>query len=102
MPSETVLVLCVLFESVSVLFVLLGIPVMRRARARSARAGASDVAAGQDLIAIGISLASLAFWFLLVSTPPAVFAFACSGWLLVGTTGILLHGTLVVNRGRTA
>lgn len=103
MSSDTIATLCVLFESVAVMFVLLGMQLVNLTRTRAAprpsslSPGLINVAAGTDLIAIGVTLASLALTFWFLGAPPAVFGFACSGWLLLGTTGILLHGTAVMS-----
>jgi hypothetical protein len=107
--NATLLMLCLLFESASLLFIGLGVPLLRSrspangyespSMMRDAAAWrAVGTATGLDLIAIGATLAPLAFVLWLTSTRPAVFAMTCSGWLLCGATGILLHAMVLMAR----
>ncbi|HKP60516.1 MAG TPA: hypothetical protein VJV78_27505 [Polyangiales bacterium] len=110
--AATSFVLLFVFQCAAVLFIALGVPLLRGLRAgwsgyqspsmlRDAVAWHMvDTATGKDLIAIGATLAPLALVLWLSSVQTAVFALACAGWLAVGATGILLHGIVLMARYR--
>lgn len=102
--DSTLALLCLVFESTALMFVVLGVPLLRLKWSYSSRESRATLqheswssvgpAAGLDMIAIGATLAPLSLVLWLMSTGPASYALACSGWLLVGVTGILFHGVL--------
>jgi hypothetical protein len=112
MPSSTLTVLFTVFECVALLFIVLGVPLMRAktslnipsrfqsmTMARdSAEWRAVNAAAGRDLVVIGVTLASLAPLMLLAGARLDVFALAGCGWLALGATGILAHVILMMER----
>ncbi|HKU42176.1 MAG TPA: hypothetical protein VJR89_28655 [Polyangiales bacterium] len=109
--TATSLMLCVLFQSAAVLFVALGIPLRSHLRVTTSHGYQSpsmareheawhaiNAAIGRDLIAIGVTLAPLAFLLWLNSTRPDVFALTGAGWLAVGATWILFHVIALMTR----
>lgn len=112
--AATIEMLFVLFQSVAAVIVVLGIPLLHsRLRVHDAHGYQSpsmlrdaaawraiSAATGRDLIAIGVTLALFALMLWLTSVSPASFALACSGWILLGATGILLHGIALTAQHR--
>jgi hypothetical protein len=112
--AATIEMLFVLFQSAAAVIVVLGIPLLHsRLRVHStygyqspsmqrdaAAWRAISAATGRDLIATGVTLALFALLLWLTSAQPASFALACSGWILLGATGILLHGIVLLARHR--
>jgi hypothetical protein len=112
MASPTLIVLFTVFECVALLFVALGVPLMRAKASlnipsrfqsltmarESAEWRAVNAAAGRDLVAIGVTLASLTPLMWLVGVRLDVFALAGCGWLALGATGILAHGIVMMAR----
>src|SRR3954454_1324983 len=103
MATATLITLFTVFECTALLFIVLGVPLtLRSARlnmpsrfqSRSMKTDAAEwravnLAAGRDLIIIGLTLAPLAFALWWTRTPLEVFALAGCGWLALGATGIL-------------
>ena len=93
--SSTPSILFAAFESAAVVFILLGLALLRRKLARNdiyARWSspsmlreasvwrAINAATGRDFIAIGATLSALAVGLWIMSSRPEVFALACAGW----------------------
>lgn len=112
MPSATLITLFAVFQCTALLFVVLGLPLMRRTarlnipgrfvshsmESDSAEWRAVNAAVGRDLVFLGTSLAALAVAMLWTRPSPEVFALAGCGWLSLGATGILLHLILMLSR----
>jgi hypothetical protein len=112
MASPTLIVLFTVFECVALLFIVLGVPLMSAKASlnvpsrfqsismarESAEWRAVNAAAGRDLVAIGVTLATIAPLMLLAGARLDVFALAGCGWLALGATGILAHGIVMMAR----
>jgi hypothetical protein len=112
MAMATQITLFTVFVCTALLFVVLGLPLMRRTARLNlpgrfmSRSMENDwaewreinAAAGRDLVIIGLTLASLALLMLWMRPPPEVFALAGCGWLALGATGILVHGYLMMSQ----
>jgi hypothetical protein len=108
----TTIEMFVLFQCTAVVFLVLGIPLLlSKLRVHESRTyqtpsmlqeaaawRAISAATGRDLIAIGVTLALLASLLWFASAKATVFALACSGWLLLGATGLLLHGISLISQ----
>lgn len=107
--TATSLMLCLVFQCTAVLFVALGIPLRAHLRATDPRGYQSpsmarehaawhaiNVAIGRDFIAIGATLAPLAFGLWLTHAHPKVLALTGAGWLAIGATWILFHVILLI------
>jgi hypothetical protein len=108
--SSTHSFLFAVFEGAAVVFILLGLPLLRRHLVRSdfyARWSPSalrdaavwraiNAATGRDFIAIGATLSALAIGLWMMGARPEVFALACAGWVLLGATGVMLHSFVLV------
>lgn len=112
MASATLITLFMAFEFTALLFVVLGVPLMRRTarlnlpgrfvshsmETDSAEWRAVNAATGRDMVVIGMTLAALAFAMLWTRPSLEVFAFAGCGWVALGATGILVHCILMMER----
>lgn len=108
--AHTHSIMLFVFESAAAVFILLGVPLLRR-RLRSSELytrwspsmlreatawRAINQATGRDFIALGATLAPLAVWAWSMNMRPEVFALMCAGWVLLGATGVLIHSFVLV------